>query len=72
MGKRKDNEFEEGIRIGCNVSTCAHNCIEDSTCRLDKIKVCRCVPTETGDADIDTACHSYKYVGTENTRTDNH
>ena len=30
-------------RIKCNVTKCVHNCIEDSTCRLDSIVVCECM-----------------------------
>ena len=33
-------------RIKCNVTKCVHNCIEDSTCRLDSIVVCECMKIE--------------------------
>ena len=31
---------KDGNKIKCNVVKCVHNCIDDSTCRLNTIKVC--------------------------------
>ena len=35
----KKNDKAGSQRIECNVTNCTHNCIEDSTCRLNKIQV---------------------------------
>lgn len=72
MRRRKDNEFEGNLKINCNVSTCAHNCVEDSTCLLKEINVARIKADESGDADVDTACHSYRYIGNENLHLGNY
>lgn len=72
MKRRKDNEYDNNYKINCNVSTCAHNCVEDSTCLLREIKVARIKAEESGDADMDTACHSYKYLGHENSSLGNY
>jgi len=48
-------------KIKCNVSDCTHNCIENSTCRLEEIQVCPCSHNATKDALKDTACSSYEY-----------
>ncbi len=50
-------------KIECNVAHCAHNCIEDCTCRLDKIQVCPCNTKANESADDTTACASYKFCG---------
>ena len=55
MKRRRDNEYEGNLKINCNVSTCAHNCVEDSTCLLKEIRVARIKADESGDADKDTA-----------------
>ncbi len=70
--KKQNNEHNDNFRINCNVSTCTHNSLEDSTCRLNEINVSRISAEESGDADKDTACHSYKFIGTENTYTNNY
>lgn len=72
MRRRKDNEFEGNLKINCNVSMCAHNCVEDSTCLLKEINVARIKADESGDADVDTACHSYRYIGNENSHLGNY
>ena len=54
-------------KIQCNVSKCMHNCIEDSTCRLDSIMVCECLNDKKSNMKEDqTACGSYKYGGNLN------
>ena len=53
-------------KIECNVSSCAHNCLEDCTCRLDRIKVRPCVGDVTRTSDGETYCDSYFYVGEMN------
>jgi hypothetical protein len=45
-----------------------HNSIEDSTCRLESIKVCTCYPKPSGNFIEDTACGSYDYSGDLNQR----
>lgn len=35
--KKRDRTGSQ--KIDCNVTNCTHNCIEDSTCRLNKIQV---------------------------------
>lgn len=61
--KKPENKVGIGQKINCNVCECAYNCIEDSTCRLDSIKVCNCSSKKTKDPLKDTACGSYEYVG---------
>ena len=50
-------------KILCNVAHCTHNCIEDSTCRLNKILVSPCTTKANESADETTSCASYKYCG---------
>ncbi|MCX8074252.1 MAG: DUF1540 domain-containing protein [Clostridia bacterium] len=50
-------------RIECNVTNCTHNCIDDSTCRLDKIQVAPCGPRGSKVAEDETLCSSYLYIG---------
>ena len=54
-------------KIKCNVSDCTHNCIEDSTCRLDTIQVKPTSHKITKDALKDTACASYEYSNLQRT-----
>lgn len=57
----------EDLRILCNVTKCVHNCIDNSTCRLDSIKVRECMNDKKSDKKEDqTACGSYEYVGNLN------
>ena len=49
-------------KIECNVSSCAHNCLEDSTCRLDRIMVKPCYLNQSRTPEGDTACGSYFYI----------
>ena len=60
MSKKADSSSQ---RIECNVTKCAHNCIDDSTCRLDAIKVCTCSNQRKGNLEDETACASYHYAG---------
>lgn len=50
-------------KIQCNVAHCTHNCIDDSTCRLDKILVSSCTTKANESANDTTACASYHYCG---------
>lgn len=53
-------------KIKCNVSNCTHNCLEDSSCRLDEILV---TPTilKNGVYKPDvTMCGSFKDIGNLN------
>lgn len=57
----------EDLRIKCNVAKCVHNCIDDSTCRLDTIKVQECMNDRGSSKREDqTACGSYEYIGNLN------
>lgn len=53
-------------KIECNVSSCAHNCLEDSTCRLDRIMINPCSSTKDKMSVEQTICGSYNYVGNMN------
>ena len=54
-------------RIKCNVAKCVHNCIDDSTCRLNSIKVCECMNDKNSkEREEQTACGSYEYSGNLN------
>lgn len=55
------NKNEGHQKIKCTVSDCTHNCIQDSTCRLEEISVCNCNAVKTKDPKKDTACSSYHY-----------
>ena len=58
---------KDGNKIKCNVVKCVHNCIDDSTCRLNTIKVCECMNDKKSSKREDqTACDSYEYVGNLN------
>ncbi len=50
-------------KIECNVVDCEHNCIENSTCRLESIRVCNCSGDKYAKHEEGTACSSYNYVG---------
>ena len=54
-------EVKGGQKIKCHVAECVHNCIKDSTCRLDEISVCNCSYDKTKDPLKDTACGSYEF-----------
>lgn len=64
MSKNEGNQ-----KIKCNVVQCAHNSVEDCTCRLDSIKVCQCDTHVKKDFKDDTACASYDYAGDLNVRS---
>lgn len=67
MSNKNKEQFKgNGQKINCNVSECTFNCLEDSTCRLDSIKVCNCSSNKTKDPLKDTACGSYEYSGNLN------
>lgn len=59
------NKKNEGQKIGCTVSECMHNNINDCTCRLDAISVCPCSANITKDPLKDTACGSYEYANVQ-------
>lgn len=50
-------------KIGCNVTSCAHNCIDDCTCKLDQIRVSPCKMNGNKTPEDETACSSYHYAG---------
>lgn len=49
-------------KILCNVSDCTHNCIDDSTCKLESIKVSVC-NNKAKDIKDKTLCASYENCG---------
>ncbi len=53
-------------KIECNVSSCAHNCLEDCTCRLDRIMVRPKAGDKTRTPGSETSCGSYFYIGEMN------
>ncbi len=53
-------------KIECNVTSCVHNCIDDSTCRLEKIQVAPCDLKGDKTADKETLCSQYRYTGNLN------
>lgn len=54
-------------KIGCNVASCAHNCIDDSTCRLESIRVTPCSGVKgDGSPFKETLCSSYLHAGEMN------
>lgn len=53
-------------KIECNVVSCAHNCLEDCTCRLDRIIVKPCQSDNLKKGEIQCTCASYNFVGEMN------
>ncbi|MEG0872605.1 MAG: DUF1540 domain-containing protein [Clostridia bacterium] len=56
----------EPQKIECSVVDCAHNCVKDCTCKLEKISVCPCGESKEAKKDENTLCSSYHYVGNLN------
>jgi len=50
-------------KISCNVNECAHNCIEDSTCRLEKIHVTPRITKDKNAPEDSTACAMFSDIG---------
>ena len=50
-------------KIKCGVTDCIHNCIDDSTCRLDSIKVNVVSDKSKANCKDGTCCKSYDYGG---------
>ena len=50
-------------KIMCGVTDCLHNCIDDSTCRLDSIKVNISSEGNKAGCKEGTCCISYDYAG---------
>lgn len=59
----KNEKYDQKIK--CTVAECLHNCIEDCSCRLEKIQVCPCSSKlEENSLQRDkTACASYQNAG---------
>lgn len=53
-------------KIQCTVTECAHNCLEDSTCRLDKILVSHELTQNHEDLKDKITCSMYSYSGNLN------
>lgn len=64
----KDQKYSGSYtqKILCNVTNCAHNCLDDCSCRLDKIQVAPCGPKGDTSAKDETLCSSYLYSGNLN------
>lgn len=61
---RKEEQKQEGSqKIECGVRECVHNCIEDSTCRLNCIKVNVMNEKNKAECPDETCCKSYHYAG---------
>lgn len=62
--KRKNEELNNGIgqKIKCGVTDCLHNCIEDSTCRLECITVNVSSDRRHADEVDGTCCKSYDHA----------
>jgi hypothetical protein len=52
-----------GQKIKCNVTDCMHNCIDDSTCRLECINVGIMNEKSKAKTEDDTCCNSYNFCG---------
>lgn len=50
-------------KIMCGVTDCIHNCIDDSTCRLESIKVNVSSGNDKAGSEEGTCCKSYDYAG---------
>lgn len=64
--KNKNQESSNqgiGQKINCNVSDCTHNCIDDSTCRLESIKVGVMSDKVKANCEDGTCCNSYNFCG---------
>lgn len=53
-------------KIQCTVTECAHNSIEDATCRLDKILVSHGKNRNDKNSEDETACAMYLFSGNLN------
>lgn len=61
--KNEDTNKGIGQKIKCNVTECTHNCIEDSTCRLECIKVGVMSDKVKANNEDETCCNSYNFGG---------
>lgn len=63
--EKKNEETQKGIgqKIKCSVADCTHNCLEDSTCRLECIKVSVMKDRPEAKCEEGTACCSYDFGG---------
>ncbi len=61
----KNAETTKGVgqKIKCGVTDCMHNCIDDSTCRLECIQVNVMSDKSHAGCKDNTACKSYTYGG---------
>ena len=61
--KNKQTDIGIGQKIKCNVTDCMHNCIDDSTCRLESIKVGIMSDKPKANCEDGTCCTSYNFGG---------
>lgn len=61
--KNEPNNIVGTQKIVCGVTDCIHNCMSDSTCRLDSIKVNVIEDKKKAETKDGTACKSYDYGG---------
>jgi len=53
-------------KIRCTVTECSHNCLEDSTCRLDEILVSHGITRSDENSKDETACSMFHFIGNLN------
>ena len=63
--KQRNEQLNQGIgqKIKCGVTDCVHNCIEDSTCRLECITVNVSSDRRHANEIDGTCCKSYYSAG---------
>ncbi|MDD3303868.1 MAG: DUF1540 domain-containing protein [Clostridia bacterium] len=63
MSEKEKSDKKGSQKIMCGVTDCAHNCIDDSTCRLEAIKVNVMQDNRKAECEDGTCCKSYDYAG---------
>lgn len=63
-----NENLKNSQKIECNVTECSHNCLEDCTCKLDRIQVCPCRVKGDKTPEDETACAMYSYSGNLNSK----
>ena len=58
--------MEKNQKIYCNVCSCAFNNENKQMCELEEIRVCACPDCNTGRAEDESMCDSYRCKNTNN------